>query len=136
MKVALSLLICFLLLLPASAQQASTFTAHFQAGAPVTKDANVQVTLTFRLYNSTGDNVRGATVKLIPPYASIPVYATFSEVAVAPGESIVLTQSVTVPQREFARWQTSGPKLALEYYNADGQKVGRLISAKAVAGAL
>jgi len=132
MKVAFSLLICLILLLPASAQQASTFTAHFQTGAPVTKDSNVQVTLSFRLTNSTSDNVRGATVKLVSPIAIQPTYATFSEVNVAAGESIVLTQSVTVPQREFARWQQGSPALRLEYYNAEGQKVGKLISAKAV----
>jgi hypothetical protein len=133
MKVAIAVVLSVFLLLPAAAQQVSSFTANYQTGKPTTKDNDVRVMLSVRLYNNTANNMRGATVTLVAPSATNKVYATFAEVSVAPGESLALTQSVTVPLQEYTRWQKgSRPSLAVRYSDANGKPVVAIIPAKAL----
>ena len=133
MKVTIPLLLSvFLLLLPATGQQVSVFTANYQTSAPVTQGNNVQLTFSVRLSNNSSSPLSGATLTL--GNSANRNYARFTDVSPAVGGSVRLTQTVTVPQHEYAHWQNGGsPVLMLKYVDDNGKVAVAFIAAHILA---
>ncbi len=86
-----------------------------------------QVTLTLQIFNYSGVDVRGATVQIIEGLV-IGATGSIDGVAINTGGSATVSGNFVIPADEFARWQAGGsPRLAIEYTNADGNRVSQLV---------
>ncbi len=85
-----------------------------------------QVTLTLQIFNYSGADVSGATVRI----ENLVTGATGSiaGVSINTGGSATVSGTFVIPAVEFARWQAGGsPRLAIEYTGADGSRVSQLV---------
>ncbi len=120
MKLAVSLFLSVFLLLPAAAQQVPAFSGDFQTTNPTSSGNSVQVTFAYRLVNGTGTAITGATAAIVDS-TSPARYGATSNIAIAAGGNVVITQVVTVPQRIANSWQANNAAtVQVQYVDANG----------------
>jgi hypothetical protein len=108
-RVAAAALLVLLLFVTPSPMLAATNGSEF-AGfydvQDVSRQGNtVQLTFKVRLVNVGQGDVSNATVTLRDPMILHHKMASFSRVSLSKGQHTVLSASVTIPLREFQRWQ-------------------------------
>ncbi len=95
-----------------------------------------QVTLTLQLFNYSGADVSGATVRMED--LVIGASGSIAGVSINTGGNATVSGTFVIPADEFARWQAGGsPRLTIEYTGEEGNRVLRQIElgpARPVAG--
>ena len=136
-KPGLCLLLCACLVLSAvvpftvaRAENGRDFAGQYALSGVVESNGTVSAMLTLRIVNYSGHDIWGARVLLAGTRTVIADNIGFANHA-----HQVIRTAVTVPSREFARWQ-HGPALAVEWREADGSLARRpveLLRAAAIA---
>jgi hypothetical protein len=89
-----------------------------------TTDLGEQIRFEFRLrvFNYSGTDLSNATITLQDSFVPGSVYWSVDDVSIAPNESTVLTQTVTVPKREYDQWQQGGqPNVTIRFRDSKNQ---------------
>ena len=99
------------------------FIGLYEASDVTASGDDVTLTFSARLFNYSGGDVVGATVKLKSHVHPDEVYATFPAVDIANGHSVRLTQAVTLPSEEHDAWEQGAmPWLTIEFQDAAGNE--------------
>ncbi len=100
--------------------------AGFYQVSNVTEQGDAwRLTFKARVFNYSGADISGATIRLTDPFDPRRSYAAFAGISIASNESTVVSSSVTIPGREYRAWQQGTPPHLIVQY-ADGQGHRRL----------
>ena len=121
-----------LILIPAATPLLSKpgryFTGHYQVSDVQDLGLDVAFTLSVQIFNLSESDVNGATITLEDSVLVGNTYTTFPSTAIPAGASVTLSTAVTLPHSEYDLWQAGGtPHIELEFQNAQGESVHRLI---------
>ena len=104
------------------------FSAFYRVSDVSLSGETASLTLTLRLFNHTTADVSNATVVLRDMLIPTRNFGTFPNVNVPAGQTVHLTGTFQVPQREYQGWQQGRrPFLMIEYADATGNNVRRPI---------
>jgi len=123
-----ALVIGLLLMLvgPAGGDAGRDFAGWYQISGVTDLGGSFQLTLTTRVFNYSGADVSGATVKLEEGIMPGQAYGTFAGVSIPNRGSVKLQGTFTVPGSEYQRWQAGGaPSLWIEYLDGGGNTIRR-----------
>lgn len=109
------------LLLVSSIASTRDFRAHFRYTDPLVTGEEVQVRFVLRLWNTGGNNLTGATVKLQELRNTHMHRKFFNAVDLPAGEDKILRGFVTISSAEFEGWEKgTPPRLSLEFIDRKG----------------
>jgi len=104
------------------------FSGFYQVSDVSVSGETASLTLTLRLFNHGTADVSNATVVLRDWIIPSRNFGTFPNVNVPAGQTVQLSGTFQVPQREYQSWQQGRrPFLIMEYADATGNKVRRPI---------
>ena len=114
---------------PAQAKNGRDFAGYYDLSQVSDLGDSFQVSFAVRLFNFGDADVHGATVTLLDPRRPKKGYGSFQAVSVRQSERVCLNDLiVTVPRREYERWQRGAPPaLQVEFTAANGQTVRRRV---------
>ena len=117
----------FVLILLFSGAQARSggrggFTGSYEVRNVLNLGSHVRLTLDVDVQNRTSADVADARLTLrelrLPQ-----IYGSFPSVSLPAGQSVHLSQNITVPFREYQRWQQGQPILLLEFHDQAGNLI-------------
>jgi hypothetical protein len=123
-RVATAALLGVLLLTTVGAAKDGRDFAGFYSITNVTEQgANIQATLSLRLSNYTGDDLKEAVVVVRGSQPGSDVLSTFAPIAVwRNGTDTVVSQQVKIPHDEFERWGgRRRPNVVIVYRDSRGE---------------
>ena len=104
------------------------FSGFYQVSDVSVSGETASLTLTLRLINHSSADVSNATVALRDSIIPSRNFGTFPNVSVPAGQTVQLSGTFQVPQREYESWQQGRrPFLMFEYADISGNKVRRPI---------
>ena len=104
------------------------FSGFYRVSDVSVSGDTASLTLTLRLINHSSADVSNATVALRDSIIPSRNFGTFPNVSVPAGQTVQLSGTFQVPQREYESWQQGRrPFLMIEYADATGNKVRRPI---------
>ena len=104
------------------------FSGFYKVSDVSVSGETANLTLTLRLFNHGTADVSNATVVLRDWVIPSRNFGTFPNVNVPAGQTVQLSGTFQVPQREYQSWQQGRrPFLMIEYADATGNKVRRPI---------
>jgi predicted RecA/RadA family phage recombinase len=104
------------------------FSGSYQVSDVSVSGDTASLTLSLRLFNHSTADVSNATVVLRDLIIPSRNFGTFPNVNIPAGQTVQLSGTFQVPQREYQSWQQGRkPFLMIEYADASGNKVRRPI---------
>lgn len=119
---AVASLLASLFVIRAAGANGRDFAGFYQVSDVTQQGDSYQLTFKARIFNYSGADVTGATIKLMDRIDPRHNYATFSGISIASGESAVVSSSATVPSREYRAWQQGAPpRLLVQFTDSQGK---------------
>lgn len=114
---------------PASAANGRDFAGFFGMGNPIDAGDQVQVVLSFRVFNFSDNDVANATVTLAGSRVPFTAFASFPVPSLPDRESVLLrTGAVLVPREEYENWQAGAfPTVRIAFVDASGNTILRMV---------
>lgn len=120
--VALPCPLAFVFALRLAGANGRDFAGFYQVSGVSQQGDSYQFTFKARVFNYSGSDVTGATIKLMDRIDPRRIYATFAGVSVASRESTVVSSSVAIPSRKFHAWQQGAPpRLVVQFVDGQGK---------------
>jgi hypothetical protein len=108
--------------------QSRDFAGFYKELSVTDLGASVRVSLKFKVFNYSGADVSGATVRMPNRIKINESHGSIANVSILDRQGVVLTGDFTVPRREHEQWRKGPPPfLLIEYRNAAGTDVRRMI---------
>ncbi len=97
------------------------FAGRYQTANEVESGEDVFLTFETELFNYSGGEILGATVRLENPFGAEEPYASWLEVNLPADDRVRLVTEATIPLREHDAWrQGAMPRLTVEWQDAEG----------------
>jgi hypothetical protein len=111
-----------------TANEGRDFAGFYKELSATDLGDTVRVSLRFKVFNYSGADVGGATVRLANRMRPNESHGSIANVSIADRQSVVLTGDFTVSRREHEQWRKGpSPFLMIEYRNGQGADVRRMI---------
>jgi hypothetical protein len=108
----------------ALAEEGPKFPGIYETSNEVESEDEVTLTFETEIFNHSGGDILGATVRLDHPFDPSNPYSTWPEVVIVNGESVTLSAEVTVSTLELDAWRHGAdPLLLVEYLDEFGETV-------------
>ena len=108
--------------MPVAAADGRDFAGHYDLTRITEKGSQVELTLSLRLFNYSGADLKQVVVSVRPAPPAPGVLATFAPVKLwRSGADVTISQQLTVPREQFQRWSgRSQPPIFVGYTDANG----------------